>query len=197
MAYSDFTLSDVSVIFNLTLTEDKTLFTDVKALQPSSQLRDSLQEGVALASAINTEKAKSELIIAPIMLQIKRIISPLSFFSGIDFNVSPEVGLSGYVDFILSKSSEQYFLKAPVLTLVEAKNENVVKGLGQCLAEMVAAKMFNEKHNNQVNTIYGVVTTGNIWQFLKLEENVAYIDIDKYYINEVDKILGILVSILE
>jgi transketolase C-terminal domain/subunit len=52
--------------------------------------------------------------------------------------------------------------------IVEAKNENIKGGLGQCVAEMVAAQIFNEREANAIDTIYGAVTTGEIWKFLKL-----------------------------
>lgn len=197
MSYSEFTLVQVHQNLNVTVHETVNLFSGIPNFPPSQLLRETLEYNVPLANAINTEKAKSELIIAPVLLEIKRQITNVSLFSGVDFNVSPEQGLTGYVDFILSKSPEQYFIQSPVLTLVEAKNENIVRGLGQCLAEMFAAQMFNESSNNRGNIIYGVVTTGEIWKFLKLKCNVAYIDTSSYYISEVDKILGIFLSMFD
>jgi hypothetical protein len=41
------------------------------------------------------------------------------------------------------------------------------------------------------------VTTGEDWQFLKLEVNIIYIDTQRYYLNNIPKILGILQAILE
>jgi hypothetical protein len=77
--------------------------------------------------------------------------------------------------------------------IVEAKNENIKGGLGQCVAEMIAAQLFNEREGNAIDTIYGAVTTGEIWKFLKLVGAVASIDLSDYYIvRDVPKILGIL-----
>ncbi|GCL35647.1 MAG: hypothetical protein ACKO9I_12000 [Sphaerospermopsis kisseleviana] len=53
-------------------------------------------------------------------------------------------------------------INAPVILVVEAKNENIKGGLGQCIAEMYAAKLFNEREENEITEIYGVVTTGEI-----------------------------------
>ncbi len=96
--------------------------------------------------AINTEKSRSEFIIADILIELKRIlIDQVSLFSGIDFDVDQTRSLNGFCDFIISKFPKQFFLKAPIITIVEAKNENIPSGIGQCIAEMIAAKLFNEQ----------------------------------------------------
>jgi hypothetical protein len=66
--------------------------------------------------------------------------------------------------------------------------------LGQCIAEMIAAKIFNEKAGVQNPVIYGTVTTGSVWQFLKLQGHEIVIDLSEYYLKDVNKILGILAS---
>ncbi|WP_339384197.1 hypothetical protein [Microcoleus sp. LEGE 07076] len=85
-----------------------------------------------------------------------------------------------------------YEIRTPVVTLVEAKNENIKSGLGQCIAEMLGAQLFNQQQNDEIEAIYGCVTTGNAWKFLKLVNQTAFIDLSDYYIKEVDTILGIL-----
>jgi hypothetical protein len=74
---------------------------------------------------------------------------------------------------------------------VEAKKENIPAGLGQCVAEILAARIFNERAGNENLVIYGTVTTGSIWQFLKLEGQSIQIDLSEYYLKDVNKILGI------
>jgi ribosomal protein L9 len=80
----------------------------------------------------------------------------------------------------------------PVVVIIGAKNENIKGELGQCAAAMLAAQLFNQQEGNEIRKIYGAVTTGDIWKFLKLEENDIFIDLSNYYIKEIDKILGIL-----
>jgi len=121
----------------------------------------------------------------------------ISLFSGIELNVDKEKELNGFCDFIISLSPEQLFLKAPVLTIVEAKNENIMGGLGQCIVEMIASKIFNENEGNTINNIYGVIVSGSIWKFLKLVNNGVHIDLDDYGIKELGKIMGILSSMVE
>src|SRR5215470_2295055 len=194
MAYSDFDLTKVRKDFGLQTDEQPDLFADVPPMQPSVMLANALIETAHLAIAINTEKARSEMLITPVLLDIwRQAQAQISLFSGTEFNVDAERGLTGYCDYILSRSKEQLIINAPVVMIVEAKNENIKGGLGQCVAEMIAAQMFNEREGNAIDTIYGAVTTGEIWKFLKLVGAVASIDLSDYYIvRDVPKILGIL-----
>lgn len=195
MPYSEFKLSGVIQTFGLTIDEVSGLFSKIPEEEYSELLATILKENIDLAVSINSEKARSEMIISPILLEVRRKFnSEISLFSGVDFTVDSERGLNGFCDFILSLYKEQLYVRAPVITLVETKNENLKSGLAQCIAEMVAAQLFNEQQGNSIKTIYGVVTIGTIWQFLKLEENVVSIDLSEYYIKDVKKILGILVN---
>lgn len=94
----------------------------------------------------------------------------------------------------MSNSQEQLFISTPILAIVEAKNENLKAGLGQCIAEMVAAQLFNQQEGNEISLIYGAVTTGTVWQFLKLENKVVSIDLTEYFIQDIQKIIGILIQ---
>ena len=198
MPFSSFTLSQVKSDFGITTLETETLFPEVAPVLPSDLLTQTLKANLSLATAINTEKARSELIIMPVLTEVRRSSKgQASLFSGVEFNVDVERGLNGTCDFILARSPEQFFITRPVVTIVEAKRENIPSGLGQCIATMIAANQFNQQEGEPINIIYGVVTTGTDWKFLKLIQQVAYIDSHDYFINEVDKILGILVSTLQ
>ena len=97
----------------------------------------------------------------------------------------------------MSLSPEQLFISAPVLIIFEAKNENIKGGFAQCLAAMLAAHLFNEREGMLIPTIHGVVTTGTNWRFLQLESQQVRIDQREYYIDNVEKILGILRAITD
>lgn len=121
MAYSDFKLIESIKLFGLNLSETSELFAAVAELECSEYLAFTLKENVDLAVAINTEKARSEMIIAPILLEMRRRLNyQVSLFSGVYFNVDNERGLNGICDFIVSRSVEQLFVRAPIITLVEA-----------------------------------------------------------------------------
>jgi hypothetical protein len=194
MAYREFTtLTKVREAFGLTIEESINLFTETPEALPSSYLQTTLNENVFLATAINTEKARAELIIAPVLLEVRRKLNfQIGFFSGSEFNVDLQAGLSGYCDYILTASKESYEIRTPVVTLAEAKNESIKSGLGQCIAQMVAAQLFNQRNGEAIESIYGAVTTVTDWKFLKLIEKTIWIDKRDYFINEVSQILGIL-----
>lgn len=195
MAYSDFTLQKLKKDFGLQVDEQPNLFASVEPVASSNLLNTTLQETVQLAIAINTEKARSEMIITPVLLEVRRRANgQISLFSGTEFNVDEEKGLVGYCDYILSRSKEQLTINAPVIMITEAKNENIKAGLGQCIAGMIAAQHFNQQEE-LIDAIYGAVTTGEIWKFLKLTDTTVSIDLTDYYISpNLNKILGILIQ---
>ncbi|BAP55869.1 hypothetical protein THII_1572 [Thioploca ingrica] len=198
MPYSDFDLRKVKNELGVKLIERQNVFSAVKSVDISPILSEILKENIPLARAINTEKARSELIIATILVEVRKILNhQISLFSGIEFNVDKEKGLNGFCDFIISASQEQLILSSPIIAVVEAKNENIIGGLGQCIAEMVAASIFNQAENNKyITVLYGVVTTGTAWKFLEMKGLEVVIDLDEYLIENPDKIVGILLEML-
>src|SRR5215216_1773346 len=103
MAYSDFSLADVKRKFHLIIDEDVDLHSTASEAAVSAWLTDTLQETLPLALAINTEKVRSELIIAPILVELRKLTGrSISFFSGVDFTIDPAQGLNGVCDYIVS-----------------------------------------------------------------------------------------------
>jgi len=195
MSYSEFSLAKAKQQFGLTTLEKPAIFAAVPELAASNLLTETLNYNLPIALGSNSEKARSELIIAPILVDLRRQLQEqISLFSGVDFTVDDTKGLNGTCDFIITKSPEILIVTAPVITIVEAKKENITAGFGQCAVEMVAAQIFNQQAANEIKIIYGAVTTGSIWQFLKLEGQTLSIDLSEYYLKDVNKILGILAS---
>ena len=197
MSYSEFTLSQLESEFSLTLQERVEIFPDIEPVTPSQLLQEILTENIPLALEIDTEKARSELIIAPILVELRKHFNrQISFFSGVDFTVEKTKGLTGRCDFIISNSPRQLEVIAPVATLVEAKNNNIKSGIAQCIAEMVAAQIFNERQNNQIPCIYGIITTGSNWKFLRLVEKRIDIEAEEHFIGDLDGLFGILLKMI-
>jgi hypothetical protein len=193
MPYSDFDLKSVKQKLGVHLSEQQGLFASAPCADLRPAFQDILHENVPLARAVNTEKARSELIISPVLVELRKMLKhSVSLFSGIEFNVDKEKGLNGFCDFIISASTEQLVLNSPVIAVVD---ENIIGGLGQCIAEMVAASLFNKAEGDQPGQeIYGVVTTGTAWKFLKMKEWQVFIDLDEYSIENPGKIIGILLN---
>lgn len=197
MSYSQFTLEMVEQAFGLSIVEKLDCFAAVPEVPISNFLKQCLEYNTPLALEIATEKARSEMIITPILIELKQQFeSKISLFSGREFNVDIQQGLIGYCDFIISKSPSQLLIKSPVAVIVEAKNDNIQSGLGQCIAEMVAAQILNRRQDNNNETVYGSVTTGTNWKFMKLFDAVVEIDPNEYFLNDVGKLMGILKSFI-
>jgi hypothetical protein len=193
MAFSDFKrLGDTVKKLHITLTEREGLFEECRDVAPTDFLLQALHRGSSLASAIGTEKARSEMIVTPLLLELKTTVPHISLFSGIDLNVDAAAGLTGVCDYLLSRNAVQTMLTAPVVAVVEAKRDDIHEGLGQCIAEMVAAQRFNEQEGNDIPAVYGAVTTGTIWTFLRLRAQTVTLDLQEYHITQPGKLLGIL-----
>ena len=198
MSYSSFTLDSVKTEFQLEIAMPTNLFCDIAPVAPSAHLTTELERNVPVALAIGTEKARSEMIVGDVLLELREHFErQISLFSGIDFSVDAEKGLTGVCDFLVSLSPVPFVLEAPIIVLVEAKKDDVLEGIGQCAAEMLAAQQFNAERGNSIPRIYGVSTTGADWRFLKLEGQKLHIDTEFYSIHACDKILGILASMVE
>ena len=197
MAYSNFTLQTVEKEFELEFLEHAGIFSEIEPVELSAELTKALARNVPLATTINTEKARSEMIVSPVLVELREQFDRrISLFSGIDFNVDAESGLTGVCDFLVSLSPRQSYVEAPIITLVEAKNLDLKLGLGQCVAEMLAAQRFNAEEGNDIPYVYGASTTGVDWLFLKLEGKSLHIDMVPYTIERCDRILGILSSMV-
>ena len=184
--------------FSLYVASEINVFAQAASVTPSALLRETLTDSVPLALDISTEKARSEFIIAPVLAEVRRLGGgSISLFSGVDFTVDAEVGLGGMCDYLFSLSPLQLIVQAPVVAVVEAKNDNIKSGLGQCVAEMLAAQRFNAGRGLELPHLYGVVTTGSAWKFLRLSGSNVVVDEAEYYIHQPEMILGILVFMVQ
>ena len=193
MPYGEFTFQKLEADLQIQI-EEEDLYSFIKSVEISSIFAEIMRENVPLALSINTEKARSELIIAPVLVELRKCLNhQISLFSGIEFNVDSSRGLNGICDFIISASSRQILLSAPIINIVEAKNENIKNGIPQCIAEMHAAYLFNQNKSATVPYVFGAVTTGSSWKFMQLAGQHVVIDSMEYFIDNVEKIMGILI----
>jgi hypothetical protein len=195
MSYSEFTsIIKVKQAFGLTTVEGPRFLPQITPIDPSATLTDFLANSLPVAVATGSEKARSEMIITPVLLEVRKILQQnISLFSGEDFTVDYESGLNGICDYLISRSPEMLEIEAPAVAVVEAKKADLKTGIGQCVAEMVAMQKFNEAKGKPLSVIYGSVSNGTQWRFLKLEEKIVSIDLNDYALPPVDEILGMLV----
>jgi hypothetical protein len=191
MPYSNFTLEEVRDKFSLQISSEPFFF-DLPPIAPSDYLKQALIRSKPFQTT-GSEKARSEFIIAPILLELRELRNnSVSIFSGEEFTVDRDSGLSGICDFLVSKTGNELIIDAPVITLVEAKKGVLKDGWGQCIAEMIAARKFNENRGKSIKHIYGVVTSGSLWHFFQMQGDIVFLDPNEYPLFPVDQLLAIL-----
>ena len=196
MAYNNFTLETVLDKFELSLLENR-FCQLLPPIDPQPEFLVIFEYLFELGEAAKSEKAKSELLVSPVLAQARKLTDrAVQLFSGEEFNVDQARGLNGFCDFLFTQSINRFSIEAPVLMLVEAKRGEIESGWGQCVAEMVAAQLYNQNHQQTIPVVYGCVTSGRLWQFFKLEDNRITIDPTNYSLLPVQRILGILKWIL-
>jgi hypothetical protein len=193
MAYSDFSLEDLESKFGIRNRLDE-LFDEVLPIKPSETLENAL--ALARELPVRSEKAKSELIILPILLELRNINSKyFTIYSGDHLNV--DENLKGECDFILAKDVNSFTINYPIIHIVEAKKSDIDEGIKQCAAQLLGAKIFNEKKDVHLEKLYGCSTTADDWQFLRLENDTVFVDKKKYYLGEVEELLGVFQIIID
>ena len=194
MSYADFTLETLRPAFGLKV-RDQRLFERVGTLEPSRWLVETLANGQDLA--VTSEKARGEFIVAPVLMACRVLLGhDLRIFSGARLDIDPNRGLKGECDFILARSESSLVFQAPLMVLLEAKRNDIEAGLGQCGAQLLGALRYNEREGRAVPSVYGCVTTGMAWQFLKLTGNELLIHPEQFPIQELDKVLWVLIECL-
>src|SRR5947209_1239860 len=195
MAYTEFTLESVEASFGLSARPGE-LFPGLSPVAVPAWLQDLLERGHQVAALVS-EKARSEFLVAPVLLAAREFAQgDLAIYSGQRLDVDPERGLVGECDYILALTPPVPRLRAPLVTVLEAKKNDIEAGLGPCVAQMVGARVFNERSGQPCARLFGCVTTGEVWQFLRLEASDVIIDRTRVFIDNVGGILAVLRAIL-
>jgi hypothetical protein len=194
MAYSDFTLSDLEEKFGVKHQRKRLQFNST-SIKASEKLRFELDESTEMP--IKSEKARSEWIVVPILKELRLLNNKFfTIYSGDTLIGEKETGLIGECDFIISKDTQSYEVSFPIFQIVEAKRNDLEEGIKQCAAQLVGARKYNEKKGVKIEKLYGCSTTGDDWQFIEYSDKL-YIDDKKYYLVEIDELLGIFQSIID
>ncbi len=194
-SYSQYTAEDLGeLVISVAMQQ---LFDEIKAVNPSPWLLQTLAYNNALPTS--TEKARSELLITPVLVELKqRNTEKISIFSGYPFDIDKKRGLKGFCDYLISNKHNAAFVESPVIAIVEVKkDQDLIDASPQCIAEMYAAQLFNQNHQENIPCVYGAVTSGYEWLFLRLEENQVQIDYSRYFIQNLPKLLGAWQTIID
>jgi hypothetical protein len=196
MAYSSFkSLSEIESKFGVKNRRTR-LFADVVPLEMGSYLKEALS--LAQELPVKSEKAKSELIVTPILIDLRiRNDKYFTFYSGEMLNPDEANGLNGECDFIMSKDTGSFDVSCPIVQIVEAKRNDTEIGIPQCAAQMIGARLFNQNSGVVLDAVYGCVTTGDDWLFMKLVGSDLFIDTKKYYLGSTGELLAVFQVIID
>jgi hypothetical protein len=200
MAYKNFTLDSLRASFGIT-NRLASLIDDPAPLQPSAWLLESLER--ANDMSLRSEKALSEMLIAPILTEIQHHNrSSIALYSGENLNADKKAGLVGECDFIFAKNKHAYTVEAPLFCLLEAKRQDMESGINQCAAQMLGAQIFNRERGEITPFVFGCVTTARTWQFLRLQDTELVIDTNTHTLTGakfvgIERVLGALQMVID
>ena len=195
-SYSNFNYNDIKHL-NIVLKRAK-LFDTVENVVPSARLIADVQDNLELP--FDTEKAKSELLVMPVLNELRRKNKELfTVFSGYAFDVDKTRGLNGHCDYILSQALHSPIIESPIICVVEAKNDAVdsQSAISQCVAEMYAVHIFNTARGENIPVVYGITSTGLDWMLLRMEGMTVEIDTERYYLKYLPELLGALQTVVD
>ncbi len=187
MGYSNFKrLNQVTKKFGLDarITD---LFMPLPSVSPSDWLDTSLK--IAVKMPLTNEKNKSERLVSPLLMEVAVAFQDnVTLLSGEEVSVNAADDLAGPCDFFFGLHPQKPYLETPIISLVEAKDEDLEWGIAQCAAQLYAAYLLNQQEGKHIETLYGCATTGTEWLFLKFENNMFYID--RKPLTDLPQILG-------
>jgi hypothetical protein len=196
MGYSTYRrLKTVTKKFGLSATQEA-LFENVtiQVIEPSSWLKETLQ--MAKLFPLTNEKVKSERIVSPILVEIANAYKDkITLFSGEDLEVNSKDDLSGECDFFFTLIPRSPYLESPIISLAEAKNDDMDYGIAQCAAQLYGVKLYNETEGKNIPILYGCTTDGVEWRFMRFENNIFYVD-NKVY-TDLKEIIGVWHHIID
>jgi len=192
--YSDFTLDHLQEIFGV-----RNQITDLNLtsyeITPSDWLKLSLEKSQLIPTF--RVKAKSELLVMPVLVELTCLnVNKFNLFSGYTFDVDSSQALKGQCGFILTKSLSLY-ITTPIIIIFEAKDDNLHKWVGQCGSQMYAARLFNQMKHEPVDIIHGAVTNGYQWLFLRLENNILWVNRWPYSLHNLAELLGVWQKVID
>ena len=197
MAYSDFTKGELTKKFGVKI-KDAALFDDnkIKKIEPSGWLIETLTRLQKIGFA--TEKERSERLVTPVLAELHQNNEwSFKIYSGQVMNVDDNAGLNGECDFLLAYGDVSDILEVPIFSITEAKKQDIGLGIIQCSAQLIGAKIFNEKENYDSPLLFGCSTTGVEWRFIRYENNTIFWDQITYTLRNLPELLGVLQYIID
>lgn len=197
MAYSNFTKSELTKKFGVKI-KDGNLFNNqtIQLITPSSWLTETLIRLQKIG--FSTEKERSERLVTPILAELHQLNEwSFKIYSGQIMNADDTNGLNGECDFLLAYGDVSSILETPIFSIAEAKKNDIDIGTIQCSAQLIGAKIFNEREGYDSPLLFGCSTTGVDWRFIRYEKNTILWDPVIYSLQNLPQLLGVLQYIID
>lgn len=146
-------------------------------------LRSRIEEVLPYVS-LTSEASRREVLISPVVLDL---IHYTKASLKIEYPLKLTPQLQGILDYLLRTQNQ--------LLVIEAKREDLTYGFTQLIAELIALDRWDKTPDNPI--LIGAVTTGNIWQFGRLNRDSKQIQqgLDSYRVTEdLDPLMRILIQ---
>jgi hypothetical protein len=189
MKFSDFQNFE-QVIAKYPLHVQQEEFLPEASVELPNWFRENLRFSLDMKSVGESEVFFRENFIFPFLQQAWKRHQRLKLWANKPLALNGE--LAGEPDYLISARIEgvvNKLINKPLLAVAEAKKEDFEKGWAQCLAEMIACQRLNQ---NEAVVIYGIVSTGLVWEFGKLAGNVFAKHPLAYSISEPEKVMGLI-----
>jgi hypothetical protein len=194
MKFSDFK-SVEDVLAKYPLYEVNARFLPEVELVPKEWFIANIKFALNTRASVESEMFYREAFVYPFMQQAWQRHPKLKVW--VNRKLAYKEELTGEPDYFVStlpQGPTRDPVGKPLVAVAEAKQEDFVMGWGQCLAEMIACQKLND---NEDVIIYGIVSTGEFWQFGKLEKDTFTRELYPYSINDSAKVLGALDYLFE
>jgi len=135
---------------------------------------------------INSEQARREFLIAPILFLLSKSLA--DFRLSVEKYIFASDQLKGSLDYYLSGQQS--------MVVIEAKNSDIVSGMKQLVAELIALDKLEEPEQM---VLHGAVSIGDDWRFARLNRADKKIieDIKLYRVpEEIEILFGVLFGLL-
>jgi hypothetical protein len=192
MAFSEYygyRINQLRQIFNIVIKHDD-LFATLKCAdnQKYSELQKRLNNSVLRIKSVtaDNEATRKGLLVTPVVSEACFLFD-LGLFLEKELSVpkdkTPELPHNLTGNHAISMDIFDFI--CPVISVIEAKPSELSKGIGQCLSELVATlRIFKDQ-----NQVYGIITDGEIWEFMLLTEKTLILDDKNYHVSNVNDII--------
>jgi hypothetical protein len=169
MSYGKFkSVEEVATKFDIEVA-DRTAFLNEIELEILDVFFSMITKNLQDETNYINEFAICETIIRPILGIVAENYN-LKVWSHMPYNIDEKKGLIGEPDYLIAPKTKYGAMAKPSLCVIEAKKDDFNQGWAQALSEMVASSLLD------AHICYGIVTTGAIWQFGKLDQGIFVID---------------------